>query len=73
MRYLLTSTKKNWGKVLTAAISTFCGFVLLYPEVFDKWPLVVKVSNYVAAGGLAGFGVVGVRNVYRRAPGDVKK
>lgn len=64
MRKVLNKTREL-RQLLVASVSTFFGFVILYPELFQQHQWLVKLADYAAAGGLAGFGVAGVRKAYR--------
>lgn len=58
-----------------ALVSTFLGFVLYRPELFDSVPWLVDVANYTALGGLSLFGLHSVQRVVkmRRTNGKEKE
>ena len=42
---------------IPALVSAVAGLVLFAPEHFMEWPIVISISKYVFAGGLAAFGI----------------
>jgi hypothetical protein len=48
---------KNWKTTATGLISAVAGFIAVSPGLFAKWPVVIEVGKYIAAGGLAAFAI----------------
>jgi hypothetical protein len=49
---------KNWKTTVSGIVTAAAGFVLFSPDLFARWPLVLAIAKYTAAGGLITFGVV---------------
>jgi hypothetical protein len=48
---------KDWSTTVPALVAAFFGFVAFSPETFSFAPWLVKLSGFIAAGGLALFGI----------------
>ncbi len=54
---ILRDAFSTYHSTIGAFVLTFFGFILFAPEHFAKWPVLVDLAKYGAAGGLAALGV----------------
>jgi hypothetical protein len=48
----------NWKTSLAGVATAFFGFVLFSPECFTRRPVLIALSKYAIAGGLASMGIL---------------
>lgn len=48
----------NWKTTLVGVLTAFFAFIAFSPETFSGLPLLVSLSKFATAGGLAALGIV---------------
>lgn len=57
MTGLSAAAFKSWQPTLAATVTALCGFIVMYPEHFAQWPIVIDFAKYAGLGGLIAFGI----------------
>ena len=57
LEFLKCHFKTGGRTTVTALLTASFGYVALFPEDFNKFPMLVHMAKYVALGGFAIFGI----------------
>lgn len=68
LSWLYSSIIKNHKTTFTSIITAFFLFIVFDPQDFTKFPILIPLAKYVAAGGLVSFGI----SARDSKPGDSK-
>lgn len=61
----LKSALSTYHSTIGGIVLTFFGFVIYAPEHFNKWPVILDIANYGAAGGLAAIGIGAYKGIQK--------
>lgn len=48
---------RDWKTTITAAFTALFAFIVFSPDLFSRWPFLIELAKFAAAGGLLAFGV----------------
>lgn len=57
MKAFTSAAFKSWQPTLAAAVTCVFAFILLFPEHFRQWPMLLDIAKFAGLGGFFAFGI----------------